>query len=151
MGPQLPCAQFPQQSLCWRICEPEESSHLRHNAESLEEWLQMPRMITLSSVQKRADSGWRANNGTTIIHNARNHSPNDKPSHRRRPESFSEMLVTMNKTTQITIFEMQMLYPLKVQWQLTSLMTLMFFWPSIVIYQYGRTNKMHHLLSVYYD
>jgi hypothetical protein len=38
--------------------------------------------------------------GTTIISNARNHSPMDKVSHTRRPESFSEMLVTMHKTTQ---------------------------------------------------
>jgi hypothetical protein len=81
----------------------------------MEEWFQMPRTITVPSVQKRVDSLATETEGTTIIRNGRNHSPKDKVSHPRRPESFSEMLVTMHKTTQITILETHMRYSLKAQ------------------------------------
>jgi hypothetical protein len=39
------------------------------------------------------------NKGTTVLQNTMNHSPNDKASHPRRPESFSETLVTTHETT----------------------------------------------------
>jgi hypothetical protein len=39
--------------------------------------------------------------------------------------------------------------PLDMESQRMRSSNLMFCWPSIVIYQYNRTNKMHYLLSVY--
>jgi len=72
----------------------------------------MPQVSAVPSVQKQVDSLATETKCTTSIRNARNHSPKDKVSHPRRPESFSEMLVTMHKTAQITILEMQMHYSL---------------------------------------